>query len=205
MTSAWSSCPAGGHHAHGRIARPGCAENLDRLLQMANSPFAARIIQGHHQVGIGGRPQTPADRVPGNEQVAEADYGEIKHQRGPQGGGGGTGGRHAGNDLDGNLHVVARGQFERQPGHAVNAGIAGGNQCHHVAGRGPPQGLPAAFDFLPHARGNQFFTFDQIGDRRQVRPVADNHAAFRQGLDRPKGTVLPAAGTDTNDKQFASR
>ena len=174
----------------GVLARSDGAKDFNRFFQLAHPLFAAWIVQGHDQIGRSDGFQPPANHFPGDEQVAQANHGKIEHQRCPQGGGGGAGGRHAGNDFDGHAHVFGLGQFDGQPGHAINARVARGNQCHDVARRRALQGLPAALDLVRHAGGDQLLAVGQIGDRFEVGRVADDDPAFGDRLDGAKRAVL---------------
>ena len=167
--------------------------------------FLLRGLYKHgHEVGGGDRFQPAADDFPGNQQVAQADHGEVQHQRRPQGRGGGAGGRHAGNDFDGHVQALGLGQFQGQPGHAVDArrrrrrsarptspAAARWRACRQ---RSTSCVMPEAIKLL--APG-------QIGNRFQVGRIADDDPAFGNRLDRPQRAVLRAAGTYSNDIQFS--
>ena len=192
-----------GDDSHGGLARAGGPKDFDRLLQLPDPFLAAGVVEHHHEIGGGDRFQPPADDFPGNQQVAQADHGEVQHQRRPQGRGGGAGSRYTGNDLHGNVQVFGLGQFQGQPGHAVDAGVAGGDQRDHLACRGAVEGLPAALDFMRHAGSDKLLAAGQIGNRFQIGRIADDGLAFGNRLDRPQRAVLPAAGTYSNDIQLS--
>ena len=178
-----------GDDSHGRLARAGRPEDLDRLFQLPDPFLAAGVVQGHHEIGGGDRFQPAADDLPGNQQVAQADHGEVQHQRRPHGRGGGAGSRHAGNDLHGNVQVLGLGQFQGQPGHAVDAGVAGGDQGHDLARPRRCEGLAAALDFMRHAGSDNLLAGGQVGNRFQVGRIADDGLAFGNRLDCPQRAV----------------
>ena len=101
------------------------------LLDLGDAPFAARVVERHHEVGIGGGAQPLPDGVKRSHQVGERDDGKVVHEGGAQYGGRGLYRRDAGDDDDldtgvgGGRAVGGRvGKLESESRHAVDAGVA---------------------------------------------------------------------------------
>ena len=65
-------------------------------------------------------------------------------------------------------------------------------------------GLPyILLHFVRHAGGDPFLAIGQIGNRLEIRPIAENDLAFANRLDGSKRAMLAPAGTYSNDIQFS--
>jgi len=93
-------------------------------------------------------------------------------------------------------------QLQHQPGHAVDPGVAAGDQRHILAARSQLQRLPAALHLPHHAGGDDFLPHQQRLDELQVGLVADHHARHLDGLVGLEGHMIQIARTDADDEQF---
>ena len=145
---------------------------------------AAGIVKGHHEVGPGDRRQPPADDLPRDEQVTQADYGEVEHQRRTQDGGSRASRRNAGDNLD-RYTKSFRPRPTRRP-------VRPCRRCPHRPRdlRPPPRrmrpgSVPAGMlDFVRHAGRHQLLAREQVGNRIQIGRVTGDNSALGNHLDR---------------------
>jgi hypothetical protein len=149
--------------------------------ELPGAGAAGRVIEGQDEVGRGGGLDAEEDDVPGRQQVAQADARPVVGQRRPQPRGGRQGGRHAGHDDDLGGRSLPRGQFAGDAPHAVDPGVAAGDQGDGAALRGPPQGDSGPLDLLAQLAADDLLAAQEVGDRVQITAVADDRLGPFQG------------------------
>ena len=178
-----------------------------RFLDLGDAPLAAGVVERHHEIGVGGGAQPLSDGFQRRHQVGEGDDGKIVHQGRAQHGGRrldrGDPGNH--DDLDalvGGGRAVDRsvGKLEGESRHAVDAGVAAGDQRDQLSRGGDGQGLGAALHLAHHSRGDHFLARQKRLDERQVGLVTDHHVSLLDRLTRLEGHMVQPAGADTHHK-----
>jgi len=93
-------------------------------------------------------------------------------------------------------------QLQHQAGHAVDTGIAAGDQRGNLAGSCQSQRRFAALDLLHHSRGDDLFAGKQRRDEIEIGLVADHCRRRFKRLPCLQSHMIQSAGTDADDVQF---
>jgi hypothetical protein len=120
-------------------------------------------------------------------------------------------GRYAGDDLQVNIHLrpvcrrphlepLGGAHLQDQPGHAVDAGVAAGDQGHPLAFAGPVQGQLAAFYLGLHPRGHHFLVMQEGSHQVDIGRVAYHHLGLSQGILSPGNNIFRKAGPQAHHR-----
>ena len=149
VTTSASAVPAARTNSTGVPAALSRAQQLERLAQLVRPRPGGRIVEGDHEIGLGGRRQTALDRGPGFEIVGERDRAEIAAQRRAHLG---RRRQHRGDaGLDSDVEVAPRRiarlhRLEHRRRHGEHAGIAARHDGDLAAGSGKRQRKPRAIE-----------------------------------------------------------
>jgi len=168
----------------------------------AAPPPAPGVVEGHDEICHGRSREAPLDEVPRRQEVGEGDDGEIVHERSAEHRSRRLHGRNAGNHHNLRRSGHLRSQLQGEPRHAVDTGVAAGDQGHGLSRGGQVQGLAAALHLLHHAGGNDLLPRDEGRDQVQVRLVPHHRVGVVEGLVGLEGHMVEVAGTDADDVEF---
>ena len=192
-----------GGEADGSGGRTMFEEDGGGFLQLMDAAMAARIIERGGKVGLGDGAQARLNLLPGDEQIAEADGGEVEHERRAEARGRSASGRDSGHDFDLDVEVQGFGQLVGEASHAVDAGVARGNERDDVSGGGQLQSLLAARGLLQHGRGDDLLAGGEVGDEIDIVTVADHDAAGSDGSRGARSAVKRASRAYANHAQLS--
>ena len=127
------------------------------LLDLLHALLALRVVKRDDEVAGRRHLRTLADCLPRRQEVREADDSKVVHERRAEDGSRGIDGRDAGNHAA-KIRAFCRGllqhQFEHEPGHAVDAGIAARDDDRLLSRGSRFDCHAAAVNLLHHARSD---------------------------------------------------
>ena len=89
--------------------------------------------------------------------------------------------------------------FQDKAGHAVNAGVAAGNDANRLSATRAFHGQTSALDLLRQRQRHAFLAFDQIGNPGEITFIADNRVGAQNRLARLRRQSLRRARTKADD------
>ena len=167
----------GGSYAHGCCARPVFSKDCGGLYELFLPGGALRVVDGYDEIGLGHGFNPFSYNIPGDKEIAHADRRVIAHQGCTEPGRCGICCRYARHNFYWESHTESLGELKRQPRHAVDAGISRGDEGHPVSASGAVEGGRAPLDLLRHPRRNDFLSFRQVMNEREVAAIAYDGAA----------------------------
>ena len=193
------------HIAQGRVRPPTLQKEFLQPVELPVAVVGAGVVDGGHEIGLGSRPYAPLDGRPGRHQVGERDDRQVVTDGSAEQGGrlleggdagegnnlwrGGTTATHLTGRMGGaRQHLVDEGC------HAVDAGVAGGDDHDGLARLGQAQGRLGTLALPLHPRIDTFATVRYVWrDELKVILIAHDGICPAHSLDDGGGDVLRTA------------
>ena len=194
------------HNTYRGIGTAVLQVNLAGFFQLAYPPAAARVVQDGNEIAGRGSLQAPAYLLPGREQIAQADGAEVLHQRRSQQRRRRLqrrNSRHRFHRRNLSVPLAIGEDAKHRPGHAVDAGVAGGHHRDGLAGVRDVHGQGGPFQFLAQFHGVADLARRIAGDLLDVIVVADQLVAVRDGGSGGRRQMTGVAGAQPHQVEFA--
>ena len=139
----------GAHEQHRRLGGLERAQEIERLAELGRPRLGGGIVEGDHEVALGGGLQAALDRAPGLEIVRQRDGAEVAAQRRADLGRSGQHGGDAGLDPDvelSPLRIAILDRLEHRRRHGEHAGITARDDDDLAARGGERQSVPRAVE-----------------------------------------------------------
>src|SRR5262245_21718703 len=157
------------------------AEDGDRLVQLVAAAKRARIVEGGHEIALGGGPDAALDLGPRGHEIGQRYAAEIMTDQGAGRSRGGLEGRDAGDDLEldaapGGLDGDRRGRVEhlrREARHPIDLRIAGAEKGDVAAFARELDRIADAVRLGAERIAVLSLPGGEVGGEIEIKPIAD--------------------------------